>query len=211
MKRALTIFIAGDRGLAGGYNANVIRALAKHVREVPAEHSAIAVGRRAAAHVARARGINQIAAYDVENGNAADIAIPILAEAIRQFTEGEVDRVDVITTEFVSTVSQKVSVEQLLPVALPEGGGTTMEATMEPGPEELVELVVRRVLEAEVVQAILEARASEQAARMVAMMNATDNADEITADLTLVYNNARQSGITQQLTEISAGAEAIAK
>ena len=80
---------------------------------------------------------------------------------------------------------------------------------MEPNPEALVELAVRRVLEAEMTQAILDARASEQAARMMAMMNATDNADDIIGDLTLVFNNARQAGITQQLTEISGGTEAI--
>ncbi|HEY6736546.1 MAG TPA: ATP synthase F1 subunit gamma [Candidatus Saccharimonadia bacterium] len=210
VKRALTIFVAGDRGLAGGYNANVIRALARHIHEVGGEHSAIAIGRRAAAHVARAKNINQLAAYDVEAGDAAaDIALPVLAEAIRLFTDGEVDVVHVITTEFVSTVTQRVAVRQLLPVVLPADLQPLPEASTEPEPEELVEFAVRRVLEAEVTQAILEARASEQAARMMAMMNATENADDIIADLTLVYNNERQSGITQQISEISAGAEAI--
>lgn len=210
VRRALTIFIAGDRGMAGGYNANVIRALVRHMKEVPAEHSAIAVGKRAAMHVARAKDVDQIAAYDVEAGDpSADIALPILSEITRLFTTGEVDRVDIITTDFVSTVTQRVSVQQLLPVVLPESTKSSGEATMEPDPAELVEVAVRRVLEAEVTQAILDARASEQAARMLAMMNATDNADDIISDLTLVFNNARQAGITQQLTEISAGTEAI--
>ena len=80
---------------------------------------------------------------------------------------------------------------------------------MEPEPEELVDFAIRRVLEAQLVQAILEARAAEQAARMLAMMNATDNADDIIEDLTLAYNNARQSSITQEISEITAGAEAI--
>jgi F-type H+-transporting ATPase subunit gamma len=135
--------------------------------------------------------------------------LPVLSEAIRLFRDGQVDRVDIITTEFVSTVTQRVAVRQLLPVQLPEGTKPTGEATMEPNPEALVELAVRRVLEAEMTQAILDARASEQAARMMAMMNATDNADDIIGDLTLVFNNARQAGITQQLTEISGGTEAI--
>lgn len=210
VKRALTIFVAGDRGMAGGYNSNVIKALIQHMKAVPAEHSAIAIGRRAAMHVARAKDVDQIAAYDVEGGEAgSDIALPVLSEALRLFTDGAVDRVDIITTEFVSTVTQKVSVTQLLPVQLPEGAKPTGEATMEPNPEVLVETAVRRVLEAEATQAILDARASEQAARMLAMMNATDNADDIISDLTLVFNNARQAGITQQISEISAGAEAI--
>jgi F-type H+-transporting ATPase subunit gamma len=210
VKRALAIFIAGDRGMAGGYNANIIRALVRQMKATPAEYSAIAVGKRAAMHVARAKDVNQIAAYDVEAGDpGADIALPVLSEAIRLFRDGQVDRVDIITTEFVSTVTQRVAVRQLLPVQLPEGTKPTGEATMEPNPEALVELAVRRVLEAEMTQAILDARASEQAARMMAMMNATDNADDIIGDLTLVFNNARQAGITQQLTEISGGTEAI--
>lgn len=210
VKRALTIFIAGDRGMAGGYNANIIRALVRHMKDIPANHAAIAVGKRAAMHVARAKDVDQIAAYEVETGNASsDIALPILSEVIRQFQDNEIDRVDIITTDFISTVNQNVSIKQLLPVQLPEGTKPSGEATMEPNPEVLVEVAVRRVLEAEVTQAVLDARASEQAARMLAMMNATDNADDIIGDLTLVFNNARQAGITQQLTEISAGSEAV--
>jgi F-type H+-transporting ATPase subunit gamma len=121
-----------------------------------------------------------------------------------------VDAVVIISTDFVSTVTQKVNMRQILPVMPPEGAAPTA-SEMEPSAEELVDLAVRRVLEAEVLQAILEARASEEAARMLAMMNASDNASDIIADLTLVYNNARQGKITQEISEISAGAEAIAK
>jgi F-type H+-transporting ATPase subunit gamma len=92
----------------------------------------------------------------------------------------------------------------------PEGSGAPSEATMEPSAEELVNVAVRRILEAEILQAILEARASEEAARMLAMMNASDNASDIIDDLTLVYNSTRQGKITQEISEISAGAEAIA-
>ena len=119
--------------------------------------------------------------------------------------------VHIISTSFVSTVTQNVSVQQLLPVLPPEDSGQPSEATMEPSAEELVDVAVRRVLEAEVLQAVLESRASEEASRMLAMMNASDNASDIIGDLTLVYNNARQSKITQEISEISSGAEAIAK
>ncbi len=88
VKRALTIFIAGDRGMAGRYNANIIRALVRHMKDIPANHAAIAVGKRAAMHVARAKDVDQIAAYEVETGNASsDIALPILSEVIRQFQD----------------------------------------------------------------------------------------------------------------------------
>lgn len=215
VKNALTIVIAGDRGMAGGYNSNVVRALGRHLREMPnVQHSAVAIGRRAAMHLARAKDIHEIASFEVEQGDgevAEHIARPTLVKVTGMYQAGEIDAVHLITTEFVSTVTQKVSVRQLLPVVVPEPTGPRGDAEMEPEPEDLVDFAIRRVLEAELVQAILEARASEQAARMLAMMNATDNADDIISDLTLVYNNERQSGITQEISEITGGAEAITK
>jgi F-type H+-transporting ATPase subunit gamma len=104
-----------------------------------------------------------------------------------------------------------VNVSQLLPVIVPPDTKPQGDSDMEPEPEELVDFAIRRILEAQMVQALLEARAAEQAARMLAMMNATENADDIIGALTLVYNNERQSGITQEISEITAGAEAIAK
>lgn len=212
VQRRLAIVIAGDRGLAGGYNSNVIRVLGRAVREARGEYRVIAIGRRAAAALARARDVHEVASFEIEAGNAVTgIAAPALEQIVRQFTDGEVDQVDLITTEFISTVSQKVITRRLLPVEIPTGARPHGDAEMEPEAEELVDEAIRRILTAELTQAILEARASEQAARMLAMMNATDNADDIISDLTLVYNNVRQSGITQQISEISAGAEAMAQ
>lgn len=212
VKRALTIVIAGDRGMAGGYNSNIVRALGRHIKEVKAEHSVIAIGKRAALSVARAKDVTAIASFDVDvHDPAGTVALPVLEQVTDLYEKGEVDVVNIIGTDFVSTVTQKVSMRQLLPVTPPENSGAPSESTMEPSAEDLIDVVVRRVLEAEVLQAILEARASEEAARMLAMMNASDNASDIISDLTLVYNNARQSKITQEISEISAGAEAIAK
>lgn len=212
VKRALTIIVAGDRGMAGGYNSNIVRALGRHIKELPAEHSVIAIGRRAAMSVARAKDVNPIADFNADvPDTAGSVALPVLAKATELYEQGKVDVVHIISTEFVSTVTQTVRVRQLLPVEPPEAAGAPSESTMEPSAEDLIDIAVRRVLEAEVLQSILEARASEEAARMLAMMNASDNASDIIADLTLVYNNARQSKITQEISEISAGAEAIAK
>jgi F-type H+-transporting ATPase subunit gamma len=212
VKRALTIVIAGDRGMAGGYNSNVVRALGKFVRENKAEHEIIAIGKRAALSVARAKDVETVASFDIDvPDKATHIVIPVLQTVTQKFTSGEVDVVNVVGTDFVSTVTQTVNVRQLLPVIPPEDGQAPAASEMEPEGEELIEFVVRRVLEAEVLQAVLEARASEEAARMIAMMNASDNASDIISDLTLVFNSTRQAKITQEISEISAGAEAIAK
>jgi F-type H+-transporting ATPase subunit gamma len=212
VKRALTIVIAGDRGMAGGYNGNIIRALGRHIKEVPAEHQVIAIGKRASLAVARAKDVEVIASFDVDvHDIAGTVALPVLDKVTELYEQGEIDAVHVIATDFVSTVVQKVNVRQLLPVLPPENPGAPTSSEMEPSAEDLIDIAVRRVLEAEVLQAILEARASEEAMRMIAMMNASDNASDIIGDLTLVYNNARQSKITQEISEISAGAEAIAK
>ena len=212
VKRALTIVIAGDRGMAGGYNSNIIRALGRHMREISAEHSVIAIGKRAAMSVARAKDVHGIASFDADvHDIAGTVALPVLEQVTDAYEKGEVDVVHIIATDFVSTVTQKVSIRQLLPVVPPTDAGTPMQSEMEPSAEDLIDIAVRRVLEAEVLQAVLEARASEEASRMLAMMNASDNASDIIGDLTLVYNNARQGKITQEISEISAGAEAIAK
>jgi F-type H+-transporting ATPase subunit gamma len=212
VKRALSIVIAGDRGMAGGYNSNIIRALGRHIKETPGvEHQVIAIGKRAALSVARAKDVKAIASFNADvHDIAGTVALPVLEQVTELYERGEVDVVNVIATDFVSTVTQRVSVRQLLPVEPPTDAAAPSESTMEPSAEELVDIAVRRVLEAEVLQAILEARASEEAARMLAMMNASDNASDIIADLTLEFNNARQSRITQEISEISAGAEAIA-
>jgi len=213
VKRVLTIVIAGDRGMAGGYNSNVLRAFGRRLRERKLDdNAAIAIGRRASSGLARARDVKEIASFDVDvEDTYTGIVLPVLEQTFRMFEAGEIEAVDLVSTDFVSTVTQKVDVRQMLPVVVPEKTTPKGDAEMEPEAEELVDFAIRRVLEAELTQAILESRASEQAARMLAMMNATDNADDIISDLTLVYNNERQSGITQEISEITGGAEAITK
>lgn len=208
VSNALVIVVAGDRGMAGAYNSNVIRALGRHLGELKVPMRAICVGKRASMFVAHAKNVDELASYDI-SGKGLDVTVaqPALQEALDLYLTGEVDVVHMIYTEFVSTVKQQVQVRQLLPVEAPEEASQVSET--EPEAEELVDFATRRVLEADLLQAILEARASEEAARMVAMMNATDNAGELMEDLTLAFNNARQANITQELAEISGGAEAI--
>jgi len=207
-KKALTIVITSDRGLAGAYNSNVNRLLMKHTVELSVPHHIICIGRYAAMHVARVIDLNELAAYNID-GHDADSAIaqPTLKEAIDLYTNGDVDVVNLIYTKFISTVVQQPVIEQLLPVV---STATAQQGrTYEPEPEQLLDFAITRLLEAQILQAILESRASEHAARMMAMKNATDNAEELIDDLTLAYNNARQAAITQELAEITAGAEAV--
>ena len=208
IKQALTIVVAGDRTLAGPYNSNVFRAFGKHLDELGVPQQAIAVGRQAGHRVARTSGVTEIAAYTIDSGDGdVELAQPILREISEAFEAEEIDAVHIVYTRFITTVKQEVEVKQLLPVEPPTDGATQSE--LEPDSETLLDVATRHLLEAQILQAILESRASEQAARMLAMMNATDNADDLIKDYTLEYNNARQAAITQELAEITAGAEAI--
>lgn len=206
---ALTILVTSDRGLAGGYNSNVIRAFASLVASQNATHSVACVGKYAGRYVARVSDVNELSAYPMDVKDISlELAQPLLKESIELFLAGKVDVVNVVFTKFISTVRQEVQTVQLLPIAfVPNTTGVVR--TLEPSPEELLDFAAKRLLEARVSQALLDARASEQASRMLAMKNATDNAGELIDDLTLAFNNARQAAITQELAEISAGAEAI--
>lgn len=208
VRNVLTIIIAGDRGMAGAYNSNILRQLDQNVSKYAVPQLALCIGKYAAMHVARTPGVDELAAYELEQDDS-DLALarPVLREALDLFMGGKIDAVDIIYTKFHSTVHQEVVSERLLPVIPPMGGA--VETTLEPNPERLIDYATRHILEALILQAILDARAGEQASRMLAMMNATDNAKDLINDLTLVYNNARQAAITQQISEISAGAEAM--
>jgi F-type H+-transporting ATPase subunit gamma len=208
--RALTVVVAGERGMAGAYNANILKSLISHAREQAVPQSAICIGKYAAGHVARFADMDEMAAYDIELADAdVNIAQPVLEEIIELYSSHDIDAVHLIYTRFVSSVRQEAVIEQLLPIVPPEQ--RPVETTLEPNPERLIEFATRRLLEAQILQAVLEARASEQAARMLAMMNASDNANDLIDDLTLAYNNARQAVITQELAEITGGAEAMSK
>ncbi len=207
-KKALIIAISSDRGLAGAYNSNVLRAIAKYTLNSGVDQPVIGIGKYIAQHVARTTQLNEVLAYmtDTENPDVAIIQ-PVLSEAIDQFVSGKVDSVQLISTTFTSIVKQDVLVTQLLPIA-PPTVPVSSNTTYEPEVDQLLDFVLKRLLEAQLMQALLEAKAAEQAARMLAMKNATDNASDLIADLTLAYNNARQAAITQELAEITAGAEA---
>lgn len=208
-KNALVIVVAGDRGMAGAYNSNIFRAFQKHIGELGVPAKVITIGRRASVFASHLADVEHLGSYDVNSaGLDVTVAQPITQETVDLFTKREIDVAHIIYTSFVSTVKQEVTVTQLLPIERTETTKNTV-TDFEPEVEDLIHFAARRVIEARILQAVLDGRASEEAARMLAMMNATDNAGDLINDLTLAYNNARQANITQELAEISAGAEAI--
>ena len=210
------ILITPDRGLCGGLIAN----LERHTGEIvlgpeaggSGDISMIPVGRKGGDYFQRF-GINFRASFQ-ELGDYPGLAEtqPISRIAIDDYTEGKVDRVLLVYASFVNTVSQVPVTVPILPVEPPasdeESSGET-QYIFEPSPQEVLADLLPRYVDLLVYQAVLEAAASEQSARMVAMRNATDAANDMIADLTLVYNKARQEQITSELLDITGGVEAL--
>ena len=215
VKRRLLIAVTSDRTLAGAYNVNVVRQIISEVkadRAAGVETEIVTIGRQAANAVARINGLTVAGVYTgfPEKPDANHIR-PILTDAIDRFANGELDDVTLIYTHFASTIRQEVRLQQLLPAGFEEEpvSSDIQHATIEPSLEELLQSTTMRLLEVQIYQALLESTASEHSMRMLAMKNATDNANDLIGDYTLEYNNARQAAITQELAEITGGAEAM--
>jgi F-type H+-transporting ATPase subunit gamma len=219
------VLITSDRGLAGAYNSNVVRETMGFARASGWPVRYITVGRKGRDLVFRRRG--QIVAefsHLPTTPTALDIA-PIARTAIDDFLGGAVDEVYLAYTDFVNTLKQTPTVKKLLPfsttgvtraglasVGHDEGPtGPKVPFIYEPDAQELLNVILPRFTQLQILQAVLEAAASEHSARMVAMRNATDNAEELVGSLQLDYNKARQLAITSDLLDIAGGAEALAK
>lgn len=215
VKKRLLIVIASDKGLAGAYNTNVSKLYLKELLgddKSGIKTATIAVGRRVAQLATRLKNDEVVGVYeDLPDSLEGKELRGALDVAYNMFTEGEVDAVDMVYTEFISSITQKPKVERLLPAGAAVDIDTEhlVEATFEPDAETVLETVVYRLVGAQLFQAQLDARASEHSMRMMAMKNATDNASDLIDDLTLEMNKARQAAITQELAEISGGAEAM--
>lgn len=215
IKSRLLIVIATDKGLAGAYDANVLKLYAKQLLEDQqggVKSQTITVGRRANRFTSRVKDITVVAAYqDLPDDPSGAQLHAITDAAMAAFKAGDVDAVDIVYTEFITSVRQEAKVQRLLPAGYDkvEVSDNIREAEFEPSAEEVLEAVTYRLVEAQVYHALLTARASEYIMRMLAMKNATDNASDLIDDLTLAMNKARQGAITQELAEISGGAEAM--
>jgi F-type H+-transporting ATPase subunit gamma len=210
VKKIAILHIGTDRGLCGGLNTNLNRMMAEFVLGQKAPVTVIAVGRKA-------RAFARIAKLDVraEFTGISDRAtmqetMAISRMVIDDYSQGEVDLVYLAYPRFISTVVQKPTIEALLPIEpakLPPG--QVAEYIYEPDPLTVLNELLPRFVEMEIYHAILELIASEQSARMVAMRNAGDNAEDLTKDLSLSLNKARQEMITKEICDISGGAEAL--
>ncbi len=214
VKKRLYVVITSNSGLAGAYNANILKLLTNDLNQFkgsPSANQIIAIGNKGAQFVRRIRDAELLAFYPSfgDHPTANDIR-PILNTVMDSYKSGNVDEVRLIYTVFNSTISQSANDMTLLPAHKLE---TTEDlptvSNFEPDLETVVDQVTTRLIEAEIWQAVLESLASEHAMRMVAMKNATDNAKDLIDDYTLELNTARQASITQELAEITGGAEAI--
>jgi F-type H+-transporting ATPase subunit gamma len=215
VKKRLVVVIASDKGLAGSYNSNIFKMYANHLqsdKKGGIKNETITIGRKAAVFASRLKDNVVLASYEYMPDNPDVKVIKSILEIVyKKFIAKEIDAVDLIFTEFISGVKQEAKTLRLLPVGVGDNTAETKvsDAIYEPSAEALLDAVVYRLVEAQVFHTLLEARASEHVMRMVAMKNATDNADDLTEDLTLAMNKARQGAITQEIAEISGGAEAI--
>jgi len=220
------ILVSGDRGLAGAYNSNVVRQGLDFAKTQTLPLRWVTVGRKGRDMLFRRR---QQIVSEFSGLSAAPTAVeiaPIARTVIDDFLNGTADQVFVIYTDFISTARQEPTVKQLLPLSVaalsraglasgkngaPNGSTNLLPYIYEPSAGELLNAVLPRFTQLQVLQTILESLASEHSARMVAMQNATDNAQELVATLQLDYNKARQLAITSDLLDIAGGAEALAK
>ncbi|MFQ5457615.1 MAG: ATP synthase F1 subunit gamma [Myxococcota bacterium] len=216
-KRAEIVVVASDRGLCGGFNANVIRKaeaflLEREPRDV--EMTVSVVGRKARDYFGRRNRALRKVVTDLRGGPDFGLAVEIGDELIERYLAGELDAVYVIYGEFGSAISQRPQANRILPVGelpAPEAGSDEagVDYTYEPSAGALLERLLPRYVHVQVHHALLESAASEQGARMTAMEAATNNASEMIDRLTLVYNRARQAAITTELVEIVSAAEAL--
>ena len=205
------IHMTADRGLCGGFNANLNRRAATFLLEQEAPVTIVAMGRRGRDFMVR-YGRELRADFTMLGDYPALLdTLPIARVAMDDFTSGYVDRVYVVYAEFVNTAVQRPVLQQILPIEPTTGGDAERFADFifEPSPEAVLAALLPRYVEMQVYHAVLESRASEQSARMVAMRNATDSANEMIQNLTLLHNKARQESITKELLEIAGGAAAL--
>ena len=214
VKRIGYLVVSSDKGLCGGLNVNLFRALLRDIADwgkKGVESDLGLMGNKADVFFRAIGGNVKATITNVgENPTLADLigGIKVMLDA---FSEGQIDRLYIISNEFVNTMTQKPVIRQLLPLD-PEQSDEyhhRWDYIYEPDARGLVEGLVTRFIESQVYQAVIENTACEQAAKMIAMKNATDNAGKMIDELTLVYNNARQASITQEIAQIVGGAAAV--
>jgi F-type H+-transporting ATPase subunit gamma len=220
IRNTLAVVVTGDRGLAGGYNTNVIRFVGRKFDHYQHPVHYIAVGRKGRDLMVRRR---KNVKADFSNLPAAPTFMDVSAigrMVVEEFLEGRADEVYLVYTDFISMAKQETVIKRLLPLEVDGGerveefehhAGPAAAYTYEPGESEILDEIIPRFTGLQVYQAVLESQASEHAARMIAMRNATDSALELVEQLKLAYNKVRQQAITNDILDIVGGANALAQ
>jgi F-type H+-transporting ATPase subunit gamma len=208
------LVVSSDKGLCGGLNINLfrltVRAMAEHHKE-NIEVDLGLIGNKAAAFFRSVGGNVTAAIRDVGEAPVLADLIGGIKVMLDSYDEGTIDRLYIVSNEFVNTMTQKPVIRQLLPLD-PDADEVFQhrwDYIYEPDAKQLIEGLVTRYIESQVFQAVVENGACEQAAKMVAMKSATENAEKLIDELKLIYNNARQAAITQEIAEIVGGAAAV--
>ncbi len=213
----LYVAITSDRGLAGAYNSNIIKMLTKAAQQDDKDGiktKAIIIGNRGVQFIKRIEDIDLVAAFPGfgDHPTANDIR-PVLTALSELYTTKQVDDVQLLYTVHQSNIAQIATSMSLLPARVdtsdPDAVETLDDVTFEPSITAVLDNVTERLLEVQIWQAMLESIASEHSMRMMSMKNATDNANDLIGDLTLAFNTARQASITQEIAEVTGGAEAM--
>ena len=219
IKKVLLILITSDRGLAGGFNTNIIRKTMEQIRTIGSsvEIQTICIGKRGADAMKRANQSILASFTEITNNTKFEEVLPIGRMVIHEFTNGDFDRVLIAYTDFISAITQKPIILELLPLGLDSQSiqenessiASVSEYTFEPSPRAVLDRILPRLVETMLYQAVLESAASEHSSRMMAMRSASDAAGDMIGNLTFAYNQARQAGITQEIAEISSGKAAL--
>ena len=221
LKAATLLMLTSNRGLCGGYNGSVIRAASLRSKELKGQVSSelnFEISGKRGVSAMKFRNVKISQAYlDFEDQPAFDAVAVIADRLMEEFIAGKIDRLDVAYTRFISSSKQEAVVETLLPLSSPDasetasGTGPNKDFEFLPSAESILEEVVPASFRVKLFKCFLDAAVSEQIARMVAMKSATENAGDIIKQLSMTFNRARQSKITQEIMEIIGGVEALEK
>jgi len=220
VKKVGAIVVTTDKGLCGGMNTNVLRAVTARLRELQAEGmttEAVAIGNKGLGFLTRIGAKVVAQATQLGDTPYLEHLIGPVKVLLDQYEKGELSAVYLSYTRFINTMKQEAVIEQLLPLStekmqqetLEHGSQHGWDYIYEPDAQTVIDELLKRYVEALIYQAVAENMASEQSARMVAMKAATDNAGNVIQELNLVYNKTRQAAITKELSEIVAGAAAV--
>jgi F-type H+-transporting ATPase subunit gamma len=210
IKKIEVLLVTPDKGLTGPMNSNILRRAGRFVLdEAEAPVQVVTVGRKGRDFMIRTRQEVVAEFSNLKDSVEAAEILPITDVIMQDYISGKVDAVYLVYAKFENTLTQTPTVHKLLPIEPPEATGAYSDYIFEPNAKDVLNSLLPRLIDTQIYQAILENFASEYSARMVAMRNASENAKDLVSELTLTYNKARQSQITAEVSEISAGANAL--